>query len=113
MWESLKKILKTSNEKAVIIEDGELKYVVLSVDEYMRLSGREANSQNYQAREQIFDTPGQNHISPTTANQSNPYMQSTDLNSMPIDLSDIDVSEEMSPVELSSNSNLGIEDLTF
>ncbi|MDX1607651.1 MAG: hypothetical protein R3251_00360 [Candidatus Spechtbacterales bacterium] len=38
MWESLKNILKTSNEKAVIVEDGEPRYVILSVDEYLRLS---------------------------------------------------------------------------
>lgn len=39
MWKSLKQILRDSNDKAVIIEDGEPRYVILSFDEYMRMRG--------------------------------------------------------------------------
>ena len=115
MWETLKKILKTSNEKAIIIEDGEPKYVILSIDEYMRLNTASTNVQDYQAEDQISDVPvpSQNKTFPTTANQPSSYMQPVDLISAPIDLSDIDVSEEPSSIELNDNSNLGIEDLIF
>ncbi len=37
MWEKLKQILKTENDKAVVVEDGEPKYVILSIEEYMKL----------------------------------------------------------------------------
>lgn len=113
MWESLKKILKTSNEKAVIIEDGKLKYVVLSIDEYMRLTGTKTSAQDLGVSEQIFDTPNQKYATPTTANQPNSYLEPKDASSIPIDLSDINVSEELPPIELSGDSDLGIEDLIF
>lgn len=113
MWETLKKILKTSNEKAIIIEDGEPKYVVLSIDEYMRLNSASTNMQDYQAEGQISNVTNQNQTFPTTVNQPSPYMQPVDLSSAPIDLSDIDAVEEPPSVELSDSSDLGLEDLTF
>lgn len=41
MWDQLKKIIKTSNDKAVIVEDGEPCFVVLTIQEYERLSSLE------------------------------------------------------------------------
>lgn len=40
MWESLKKLLGDT-EKAIVVEDGEVKYVILSVNEYLRLRGQD------------------------------------------------------------------------
>ncbi|MEX2008498.1 MAG: hypothetical protein WD850_03345 [Candidatus Spechtbacterales bacterium] len=37
MWDSLKQLLRQSGEKAVIMEDGEPRYVVLTVSEYLRM----------------------------------------------------------------------------
>ena len=40
MWQSLKKLLGDT-EKAIVVEDGEVKYVILSVNEYLRLRGQD------------------------------------------------------------------------
>jgi hypothetical protein len=39
MWESIKQLLKTDKDKAVLMENGKPKYVILSVEEYLKLNG--------------------------------------------------------------------------
>ncbi len=59
MWDQLKSILHSSNEKAIIIEDGKPTFVVMSIEEYLKLQDKDKknlqnnnntdknNSQNY------------------------------------------------------------------
>lgn len=49
MWESIKKLLKTDKDKAILMEDGQPRYVVLSVKEYLKLVD-ESSSQDIQSR---------------------------------------------------------------
>lgn len=37
MWEELKAILRDAHDKAVVVEDGKPRYIVLSIEEYTRL----------------------------------------------------------------------------
>lgn len=37
MWDELKHILRSTHDKAIIVEDGKPRYVVMSVEEYARL----------------------------------------------------------------------------
>lgn len=40
MWDELKHILRSTHDKAIIVEDGKPRYVVMSVEEYSRLQGQ-------------------------------------------------------------------------
>ncbi|MEX0870144.1 MAG: hypothetical protein WDZ39_01825 [Candidatus Spechtbacterales bacterium] len=46
MWDKLKKILDISNDRAVIVEDGEPRYVILSVDEYLKMLNKDSANLN-------------------------------------------------------------------
>ena len=37
MWDELKHILRSAHDKAIIVEDGKPRYVVMSIEEYGRL----------------------------------------------------------------------------
>ena len=39
MWEQLKKIMIHTHDKAVVVEDGQPRFVVLTIEEYARLQG--------------------------------------------------------------------------
>ena len=104
MWEKLKKILKTSNEKAVIIEEGEPRYVILSIDEYMRLNSQTQGNEYQSTQENIAQTQ---YSQPSTAQQPEP-----------LDLSNIDVSltganENLPSIDLADDSGgeITLEDL--
>lgn len=86
MWETLKKILKTSNDKAIIIEDGQPRYVVLSIEEYTKLTG---------------STLQESPISDLQPQQP------------PVDLTDVDAVDIPLTIELSDEygSDITIEDL--
>src|SRR3989338_9429831 len=123
MWDKLKKILKTSNEKAVIIEDGEPRYVVLSVDEYMRLNELVQPIQNQSQVSLNQDTYSGNQYDDTTP-QSLGSIQSqeasdnyntrpVDLSNLQIDLTDIGDENNFPQINLgdSYGSDVSIEDL--
>ncbi len=50
MWSQLAKIIRSDRDKAVIIEDGEPKYVVLTIGEYNRILGEQEQKkeENYE-----------------------------------------------------------------
>ena len=123
MWDKLKKILKTSNEKAVIIEDGEPRYVVLSVDEYMRLNELVQPIQNQSQVSLNQDTYSGNQYDDTTP-QSLGSIQSQeasdnyntrplDLSNLQIDLTDIGDENSLPQISLGDGygSDVSIEDL--
>ena len=56
MWESIKQLLKTDKDKAVLMENGRPKYVILSVEEYLKLNS-ETHGQDAQTAE--ADLPSQ------------------------------------------------------
>jgi len=94
MWESLKKILKTSNEKAVIIEDGQPRYVVLSVEEYLKLNNQDTSdvpsqnlnpSQSDSSQDENLAQIAQNTPPISIRNQ-----EQVDLSNFPIDLATMD-----------------------
>ena len=113
MWEKLKKLLKTTNDKAIIVEDGEPRYVILSVDEYSRLSG--ADNQQVSSQDNVLG--------------SNPYayggnvpQQETSNPTDTIDLSDINLSDiktsddfenDDPEVREASSGGVDIEDLQY
>ena len=37
MWEQLKNIIQSSSDKAIVIEDGKPKFVVLTIEEYEKM----------------------------------------------------------------------------
>ncbi|MEX2145133.1 MAG: hypothetical protein WD712_02030 [Candidatus Spechtbacterales bacterium] len=93
MWDSIKKLLKTNKDKAVLMENGEPKYVILSVDEYLKLSG---------------EAPAQNRDTPEPEEVFTDYYENEDFNftdamqdelASDIDLSDI---ETQNPSEYQS-----------
>ena len=102
MWEKLKKILKTSNEKAVIIEEGEPRYVILSIDEYMRLNSQTQGIE-YQSTQENIAQPQYNQ--PSTVQQPDPLdLSSLTLTSVNQDLPAIDLADD-------SGSDITLEDL--
>lgn len=44
MWSSLKQLIRANNDKCVIVEDGEPKYVILTYKEYQHLQKDDKNS---------------------------------------------------------------------
>lgn len=104
MWEKLKKILKTSNEKAVIIEEGEPRYVILSVDEYMRLNNQTQDIE-YQSTQENIAQP--QYSQPSTAQQPEPL----DLSNINVNLTG--VNENLPSIDLADNSvgEITLEDL--
>src|SRR3989344_1057831 len=52
MWESIKQLLKTDKDKAVLMENGQPKYVILSVGEYLKLNS-ELSAQDPQPAESL------------------------------------------------------------
>ena len=123
MWDKLKKILKTSNEKAVIIEDGEPRYVVLSVDEYMRLNELVQPIQNQSQVSLNQDTYSGNQYDDTTPQalgsiqsqeaSDNYNTRPVDLSNLQIDLTDIGDENSLPQISLgdSYGSDVSIEDL--
>ncbi|OGZ57194.1 MAG: hypothetical protein A3F94_01080 [Candidatus Spechtbacteria bacterium RIFCSPLOWO2_12_FULL_38_22] len=121
MWDKLKKILKTSNEKAVIIEDGEPRYVVLSVDEYMRLNELVQPIQNQpqaSLNQDMYSGNQYTTIQPLESVQ--PQEASDNYNTRPLDLSNLqidltDIGDENSLPQISLGdgygSDVSIEDL--
>ena len=123
MWDKLKKILKTSNEKAVIIEDGEPRYVVLSVDEYLRLTQLAApamgqtqgysNPDAYNMNQNDFVVPQPlESIQPQEASD-NYNTRPVDLSNLQIDLTDVGGENNLPQINLgdSYGSDVSIEDL--
>ena len=123
MWDKLKKILKTSNEKAVIIEDGEPRYVVLSVDEYLRLTELVAptigqtqgylNPDAYNMNQNDFVVPQPlESIQPQEASD-NYNTRPVDLSNLQIDLTDVGGENNLPQINLgdSYGSDVSIEDL--
>lgn len=37
MWKQLQSLIRTKNDKAIIVEDGKPRYVILTIEEYNRL----------------------------------------------------------------------------
>lgn len=122
MWESLKKILEDTG-RAVIVEDGEAKYVLLSVDEYMILRDKKTTQaphenilENKPQEVEIKNTPPS--FSPTSARVE--AGASARLHS-PVDLNrgdsiDIDANDELSRMnneDVRGSGEINLEDLPF
>jgi hypothetical protein len=56
MWKLLKQLLVSNDEKVVIMEDGTPRYVVLSVEEYLRLRSAQSAKERPQHREESFES---------------------------------------------------------
>lgn len=102
MWDKLKEILKVGGGKAVIVEDGEPKYIVLPVDEYLQLTRSDKD------RMQQFPGGTDNVAAPESAAPSMPFNTPQPAadnesifrgpidpsgNEAPVDLSDIDAGD--------------------
>lgn len=63
MWQSLKKLLE-GTDRAIIIEEGEPKYIILSVEHYMRLRGQDSGftSTTTDGTKNSLATPGDSPI---------------------------------------------------
>lgn len=122
MWDKLKEILKASNEKAVIVEDGEPKYVVLSVDEYLKLS--QGKNDNIQQQSKPEDTPAPapslnsssfaGDTAPSAENNSpQPLPANTDSESIfrgSLNPTDADAPVDLSDIDFSGNADLADSD---
>lgn len=102
MWEKLKTILKTTSDKAIVIEDGEPKYVILSVDEYLRIN--KLNNENIEKKE--FNQ--QNELNIISKNQNDIYAQSV-VQDFSIDLSDIDTDNDI--IQDNTPPDINLDDL--
>lgn len=102
MWEKLKTILKTTSDKAIVIEDGEPKYVILSVDEYLRIN--KLNNKNIEENE----SNSQNQLNAVSENQNDIYAQSV-VQDFSIDLSDIDTDNDI--IQDNTSSDINLDDL--
>lgn len=119
MWDKLKEILKASNEKAVIVEDGEPKYVVLSVDEYLKLSqGKSGNIQQQQNTSQDSPAPAPSlNSSPFAgdtarpAENGSPQPLPTDTESESIFRGSVNPTDADAPVDLGDIDFSGHADL--
>ncbi|OGZ61533.1 MAG: hypothetical protein A2932_01245 [Candidatus Spechtbacteria bacterium RIFCSPLOWO2_01_FULL_46_10] len=107
MWESLKKILKDSGERAIIVEDGAPRYVLLSVDEYMRL--RVGTSQE-QTQTITNQRPPQQDDRQQTVDFATPAPYTRDRGGMNAEFSS---AVEYEPVGDEMAAELNIEDLPF
>ena len=53
MWESIKQLLKTDKDKAILMENGRPKYVILSVEEYLKLNNETPAQDNHAAESDL------------------------------------------------------------
>lgn len=112
MWQSLKKLLG-DNEKAIVVEDGEVKYVILSVNEYLRLRGQdpglEAPGRTDQAAPFAPSTP----LTGVSALDSKNPIRPASFSST-VSLSDIDsVDQNEIDNENSRSPEINLDDLPF
>lgn len=96
MWEKLKNILQTTKDKAIVIEDGEPRYVILSVDEYLRMS--QLNNENSQEPQTIPNME-------QAFSRDDTYAETAAQN-FTIDLSDLDIENDTTLGNLPSDINL-------
>lgn len=84
MWEELKSILRDAHDKAVVVEDGKPRYVVLSVEEYARLrDGAERGLQeaNEALSEAVNDEFSSVEIEESAKQEAS---EAIDLNNLPL-----------------------------
>lgn len=109
MWEKLKKLLKTTNDKAIIVEDGEPRYVILSVDEYSRLTSTDTQADS------VLGSNSYAYNSESLAQPAAGVGDTIDLSD--INLSDIKTSDESEnrdvDVREASSGGIDIEDLPY
>jgi len=126
MWESLKRILQDSNERVVIVEDGEPRYVLLSVTEYMRLratsrtEGLSAYRNDGTNTEQGYTPP--TSTTPPVANTDfeTPITAAASEYNPPFPIQSSDVNEELSQIPKQNtalgethSTEISLEDLPF
>lgn len=93
MWDKLKQILNISNGRGVIIEDGEPKYVILSIDEYLSLKG-EGGSAGVQQDPAAQNSANPGRLDGNDSNNPGYAAENPIPNSAPpVDLSSIDTSD--------------------
>ncbi|MEX0877310.1 MAG: hypothetical protein WDZ40_00410 [Candidatus Spechtbacterales bacterium] len=100
MWDKLKEILKASGGKAVIVEDGDPKYIVIPVDEYLKLTGGVNSVAQPALGGEEKTTPSPFGSSETSA-QSSPAQPAPANDNESIFLGAIDPSRSDAPVDLS------------
>lgn len=86
MWDKLKKILQISGGRGVIIEDGEPRYVILPVDEYIQLKDgaertQEVPQQPHQPQQNQAPEPSQGY----------PYSSPASVDLSDIDMTDVEM----------------------
>lgn len=84
MWEELKAILRDASDKAVVVEDGKPRYIVLSVEEYTRLrdsAERGVEEANEALSEAVHDQFSSVEIEESAKEEAN---EAIDLNNLPL-----------------------------
>ena len=112
MWDKLKKILQVSNDRAIIIEDGEPRYIVLPVDEYLKMSG--ANPQVDNSIQTTTTSPSDVSTSPAfnDQNYSTPTPTPTPTAQQAIYEQTVDFSHSLEPDYSEEDSNsISLQDL--
>lgn len=54
-WENIKNIIRTPQDKAIVIEDGEPRFVILTIEGYTQLQNTSGQSQSEQTQPAIED----------------------------------------------------------
>ncbi|MDX1535194.1 MAG: hypothetical protein R3346_00285 [Candidatus Spechtbacterales bacterium] len=106
MWDKLKKILEYSNGRGIIIEDGEPRYVILSIDEYISLK---EGSGSEKKRTQPLVSNADNQGGGTQNNADGYNYANPSQNPSQAGFSDQD--KRNSNMQDTSSRNIGLDDL--
>ncbi|MEX0916865.1 MAG: hypothetical protein WDZ44_02070 [Candidatus Spechtbacterales bacterium] len=84
MWEELKTILRDASDKAVVVEDGKPRYIVLSIEEYTRL--RDAAEQGAEEANEVLSEAVNDQLSSIEIDESakEEAAEAIDLNNLPL-----------------------------
>lgn len=111
MWEKLKKFLAIDG-KAIIVEDGEPRYVVLPADEYLALKSASPSSRERDFSQQQSRASGDPQQQPPQHSQpqSQPAQFRQRPAADPFGLEDLDLDETPDALEAASNE-INLDDL--
>lgn len=84
MWEELKTILRDAHDKAVVVEDGKPRYIVLSIEEYTRL--RDEAERGVEAANETLSEVANEQLSSIEIDESakEEAAEAIDLNNLPL-----------------------------
>lgn len=113
MWDQLKSVIRSKNDKAIIIEDGKPLFVVMNMEEYVRLTEQEKQNtksndvgientsidqSRSDLRKRVDDEKGLEHIGDYLENKNKDYSPQDEIDSI-IDRGNLNYAEERTDLE--------------